>query len=245
MKIAVCISGQLRQSWRKCIPTWNKIFSEHEVYYFGHTWTTRSAPNFVKVTKGIDDTETIDNNEFQELRRELKRLDLKVMEQIEFEPGLDQALHDVNYQSQFYGVMYASFLKKKYEIENNSHFDLCIRMRWDCMFDEEWTIPEPKKDTLQVIHLGFEQGTHRSRCGDLYWQGPTDVYDVACDFYSHFDRHPKEYFEMPEKHHYGPEHVFMYYLKECNLTLEQIFPPVKLVRPKEEHMTGGGDYETL
>lgn len=245
MKIAICLSGQLRQSWRKCLPTWKDTFKEHEVHYFGHTWNTRSAPNFVKVTKGIDDIEEVPNSELQELRRELPGLEIVAQKQIEFTPGLDQALHDVNYQSQFYGVMVASHLKKKFEIENNSNFDLVVRLRWDTMFDEDWQVPEPKKDTLQVIHLGFEEGNHRSRCGDLYWQGPTDVYDIACDFYSHFHRHPIEFFEMPEKLHYGPEHVFMYYLKECNLNLEQIYPPIKLVRPKQEHMTGGGDYETL
>ena len=78
MKIAVCISGQLRQSWRKCLPTWQQVFGQHEVHYFGHTWRTRSAPNFVKVTKGIDDTEEIPNTEIQEIRRELPNIDLKV-----------------------------------------------------------------------------------------------------------------------------------------------------------------------
>ena len=245
MKIAVCLSGQLRQSWRKCLPTWLQTFSEHEAHYFGHTWTTRSAPNFVKVTKGVDDLEEVSNNEMQELKRELPNLDLTVMKQIEFQAGLDQALHDVNYQSQFYGVMYSAFMKKRYEIENNSNFDLCIRLRWDTMFDEQWQVPEPKKDTVQVIHLGFDQQGHRMRVGDLYWQAPTDVYDISCDFFSHFNRHPINFFNMNSDLHYGPEHVFAYYLKESNLNLEQIYPPIKLVRPKEEHMTGGGDYETV
>lgn len=245
MKIAVCISGQLRQSWRKCLPTWQQVFGQHEVHYFGHTWRTRSAPNFVKVTKGIDDTEEIPNTEIQEIRRELPNIDLKVMKQIEFESGLDQALHDVNYQSQFYGVMFSAYLKKKFEIDNNSNFDLCVRMRWDTMFDEDWVLPNPIEDTLQVIHLGFDQQGHRMRVGDLYWQGPTNVYDVACDFYSHFHRHPKEYFNQNTELHYGPEHVFAYYLKECNLNLEQIYPPIKLVRKDETHMVGAGDYETL
>jgi len=29
MKIAICLSGQLRSSWRKCIPTFKDIFKEH------------------------------------------------------------------------------------------------------------------------------------------------------------------------------------------------------------------------
>ena len=76
MKIAICFSGQLRGSWPKCIESWKQTFSQHEVYYFGHTWTTRSAPNFIKVTKGIDDIEVIDNDELQELRRELPGIEL-------------------------------------------------------------------------------------------------------------------------------------------------------------------------
>ena len=127
MKIAICFSGQLRGSWKKCLDSWKQTFRQHEVYYFGHTWTTRSAPNFIKVTTGEHDIETIDNNEFQELRRELPGLELKIDEQVEFTPGLDQALHDVNYQSQFYGVMHSANMKRVHEITNGSEFDLCIR----------------------------------------------------------------------------------------------------------------------
>ena len=245
MKIAVCFSGQLRESWRKCFNSWQDVFGEHEVHYFGHTWTTRSAPNFIKVTKGINDFEEVTNQELQELRRELPQLELKVEQQIEFPSGLDQALHDPNYQSQFYSVMQSAFLKRNYEVINNSNFDLCIRMRWDTQFDEDWTLPNPKEDTVQVIHLGFDSDGHRMRVGDIYWQAPSEEFDLTCDFYRHFARHPKEYFNMNNDLHYGPEHVFAYYLKESNLNLEQIYPPVKLVRPKQEHVVGAGDYETL
>lgn len=244
MKIAVCFSGQLRGSWRKCVDSWQQAFNQHEVYYFGHTWTTRSAPNFVKVTKGINDIETVSNQEFQDLRTALPRIELRIDEQREFPQGLDQALHDPNYQSQFYSVMQSSFMKRLHEFENNSNFDLCIRMRWDTMFDEDWTVPEPKEDTVQVIHLGFDNDGHRMRVGDIYWQAPSEEFDISCDFYRNFHRHPKEYFNMNSDLHYGPEHVFAYYLKESNLNLEQIYPPIKIVRPKPEHMVGTGDYET-
>lgn len=245
MKIALCFSGQLRESWRRCLPSWKETFREHELYYFGHTWTTRSAPNFVKVTKGIQDLETVDNNELQELRRELPGLELKVEDQIQFEPDLDQALHDVNYQSQFYGVMHSANMKRQHELENNSEFDLCVRMRWDTMFSEAWQVPQPTHNSAQVIHLGFDNNGHRMRVGDIYWQATSSDFDIMCDFYRHFARHPKEYFNMNTDLHYGPEHVFAYYLKESNLNLEQIYPPVKLVRPKPEHIVGSGDYETL
>lgn len=244
MKIAVCFSGQLRGSWRKCLESWKQVFGQHEVYYFGHTWTTRSAPNYIKVTTGKHDIETIDSNEFQELRRELKHIELEVDEQIEFPQGLDQALHDPNYQSQFYSVMRSANAKRKHEINNNTNFDLCIRMRWDTMFDDEWIIPESVKDTAQVIHLGFDVSGHRMRVGDIYWQAPSEEFDLMCDFYRHFHRHPKNFFNMNTELHYGPEHVFAYYLKECALDLQQIYPPVKLVRPKAEHVVGAGDYET-
>ena len=35
---------------------------------------------------------------------------------------------------------------------------------------------EPKKDTVQVIHLGFDQQGHRMRVGDLYWQALQQMY---------------------------------------------------------------------
>ena len=60
--------------------------------------------------------------------------------------------------------MFSAYLKKKFEIDNNSNFDLCIRMRWDTMFDEDWVLPNPIEDTLQVIHLEFDQSLLRVWC---------------------------------------------------------------------------------
>lgn len=242
MKIAVCFSGQLRGSWRKCLESWKQVFGQHEVYYFGHTWTTRSAPNYIKVTTGDHDIETIDPNEFQELRRELPGLELEVENQIEFPQGLDQALHDPNYQSQFYSVMRSAHIKRTHEINNNTNFDLCIRMRWDTMFEQEWTLTSCDPGTIQVIHLGFN--LQQLRVGDIYWSAPSEEFDIVCDFYRHFGRHKADMFLVDDDFMYGPEHIFAYYLKENNFKLQQIYPPVKLVRPKPEHIVGAGDYET-
>ena len=67
MKIAICISGQLRDSWRDCIPTWKNMFEEkHQVDYFIHTWTNKTAPNAIAHANKDKEEKQIHNTEINE-----------------------------------------------------------------------------------------------------------------------------------------------------------------------------------
>ena len=57
MKIAVCVSGQLRGRYEECIPTWEKMFDPRvdQIDYFVHTWTNSTAPNKVAYANKDDE----------------------------------------------------------------------------------------------------------------------------------------------------------------------------------------------
>ena len=54
MDIAICVSGQLISNWKQCLDSWKESFSQHSVTWFGHTWTTKSAPNWHKNKSKLD-----------------------------------------------------------------------------------------------------------------------------------------------------------------------------------------------
>ena len=51
-----------------------------------------SVPNFVKVTKGVDDLEEVSNNEIQELKRELPKFRFNSNETNRVSQGLDPSI---------------------------------------------------------------------------------------------------------------------------------------------------------
>ena len=75
------------------------------------------------------------------------------MKQIEFPAGLDLALHDVKFKVNFTELCIRIYEKKRYEIENNSNFDLCIRFRWDTMFDEQVLRTQKRHSTSYTFRI--------------------------------------------------------------------------------------------
>ena len=128
MKIAVCMSGQLR-NWEiaKDNQKWFWSSSNTEVDYFIHTWNCSGD------RKGVSqEYEWRDVNE-QEFNGIVKHYDAK------------KSIFDKKSQSFFYGndhwsALFYSFvqsvmLKRQYEIENNFEYDLVIKSRPDVAFN--------------------------------------------------------------------------------------------------------------
>ena len=166
MKIAVCVSGQLRGRYEECIPSWEKMFDPltDEVDYFVHTWTNSTAPNKVAHANNDNEEKVHSNTELNIVKRLLKPKKILVEDPIDFvNRGKDQhecAVFDPNYHSQFYGVMMACHLKQQYEREFAMEYDLCVRMRFDNYVEEEYKMSPPALDItaegerFQPIALG-------------------------------------------------------------------------------------------
>lgn len=244
MKIAVCVSGQLRGPWRDCIPTWAKMFKDNEeIDYFVHTWTNKTAPNAIAHANKDSEEEEINNQEINELKRLLKPKKILVEDPIEFETNQEWAVFDPNYHSQFYGVMMACHLKQQYEYEFASQYDLCVRMRFDNFIQEDYKLTPVKMGHINVIHQTFDTHYHQYRCSDVYWSASSFDYDRICDFYSCIPKYKRSWFDAyiglnPDHNPYGPEHVLSFHIKANHIKPVQTYMPVKLKR-EEKHYSGG------
>jgi hypothetical protein len=128
MKIAVCMSGQLR-GWdiAKENQKWFWSTSNEEVDYFIHTW------NYSGDRKGVSqeyEWRDVSKKEFKE-----------IVEWYDFK----KSIYDTKEQKYFYGddhwsALFYSFaqsimLKRQYEIDNDFEYDLVIKSRPDIVFD--------------------------------------------------------------------------------------------------------------
>ena len=241
MKIAVCVSGQLRGPWKECIASWKNMFPEDaEVDYFCHTWTNSTAPNAVAHANKDSQEREIKNNEFNELKKILKPKKLKIDEPITFSTDQDWAVYDPNYHSQFYGVMMAGHLKREYELQTTQEYDVCIRMRYDNFSESKYHVSQMKQGEIHVIHQTFDKH-HRYRCSDVYFASTSFDYDRISDFFSCIPKYQRTWFEAGNKEAYGPEHVLAFHIKANNIKPVQTYMPIKLKR--EEEMYTGGSHE--
>ncbi len=235
MDIAICVSGQLISNWKQCLDSWKESFSQHSVTWFGHTWTTKSAPNWYKnKSRQATDVE-ITKDELNELKSSYFNFqNLCIDNPLSLENNKNLVLWDKNFHSQFYGVCKANYLKNYWELKKNKIFDLVVRLRWDLFLQNKFVLPKPKTHTLQIIHSAYEGQVYR--IGDMYWQGPSTVYNVVSNFYKNIKNYSSS---MKIDEDFGVHHLFAYYCKENSLNLETIYPDVKLFRDKPEYNSGG------
>lgn len=163
MKIAVCISGQIR-TWRKCYKSWFLMFDELkerkypnmdvEIDYFIHTWDFNTVPphkwhelgfpniNWAKKFFKVDDS---DLNEIIDIIKPIKYLieDSNVSDtrkNVIDKRGLQYENTNgvvVSWaSSQLYSIMRCGQLKRDYEIENNFEYDACVKLRFDGFISE-------------------------------------------------------------------------------------------------------------
>ena len=128
MRIAVCISGQLRNreiAYKNQIWFWKK--NGHEVDYFVHTWkysADRTSVSKPYVYRDIDDSEY---NQFIEVYKPKKHM---------FDGKQQSFFYDYDHWSSlFYSFSQSILLKREYEIENGFEYDIVIKSRPDVVFD--------------------------------------------------------------------------------------------------------------
>jgi len=166
MKIAVCLSGQLR-TWRQCYESWDLLFkglekSKHleneviEIDYFVHTWDFNSKPysQWTLERQGINGfqappAELHDQKELEDFLSLVKPKKYLIENEeksdsrkIKLDERSRFRLDDTKWPplswsgSQLYGLMMAGWLKKEYELENGFKYDMVVRLRPDLHFNE-------------------------------------------------------------------------------------------------------------
>jgi hypothetical protein len=159
MKIAFCISGQIR-TWKQCYETWNLLFDgikKHpkfendniEIDCFIHTWDFNTVPphkwhnlgfpeiNWARKYFKIDDIELQDLiskiNPVKYLIEDSSICDTRkdFIDTIANKYGNNNGAVVSWSAPQLYSFMRCAQLKREYEIENNFEYDVCMKFRFD------------------------------------------------------------------------------------------------------------------
>ena len=221
MRIALCFSGQPR-TWRKCYPGF-EMFIERLKSHFGadvdvfcQAWDFNTVPHAILAKKEGDSNMPDFIRVKGQLLSEAEKNDIITAfkpkafifenESTSKQKNQDlyfDALKNVNEHgyvsiefagSQFYAVMRAAALKKKYELDNNFRYDMCIRMRYDLFLDEHqinWFFSHentdarrPRYNTFYSCHTAKDNEQFPfHRLGDVFWYADSITFDRICDFY--------------------------------------------------------------
>ncbi len=146
MRIAICLSGQLRNwelAYSNQINHWS--YGGHEVDYFIHTWDysgDRTNISHDYVHRDIDQEEY--DRFIQTYKPKKSIFDSKKQD---FFYGND------HWSSLFYGFSQSILLKREYELENNFEYDIVIKSRPDVIFNPHqgphWPTIHEKKDSAK------------------------------------------------------------------------------------------------
>lgn len=159
MRIAFCISGQLR-TWQKSADTWLKLATALEeklgakVDFFSHTWNFNTLPNNVcyDVLNTGPVPAFISENEIQEYTKKINLTDFEI-DTYEFSLKRTEHLRQISAASsfcgpqdrstvlgwaacQYYSLMRSAHLKKRHEMNNNFMYDIVFKIRNDLHFSD-------------------------------------------------------------------------------------------------------------
>jgi hypothetical protein len=270
MRIAICISGQPR-TWDKCYKTWNKFISKlNETFdaktdVFCHAWDFNTPPNVVLASEGeasdklVDDYIRVKGVKIPQDERLIFLASIKPVSYL-FESEeisktknaevlqksrANQNEHGVTTLewagSQFYGVMRAAALKKKYEMDHGFRYDMCIRLRYDLFLDDkqiEWFFHEentdaviPKYNTLYSCHTAKDPNQFPfHRLGDVFWFADSITFDRICDFVRWLPIIGKRSFNGNKV---GTEHALYFYAKMLRMNIYPLSIDPKVYRQSD------------
>jgi len=148
MRIAVCLSGQLRnwkigrdnQKWFWTTPNYEEV----EVDYFVHTWDY--SMDRVGVSQPYVERE-ITQEEFKEFTEffDTKKSKMESLRTTDF-------YHNDHWSSLFYSFAQSVMMKREYELENNFEYDLVIKSRPDVCFNPRHFCSLPSVISNNVLY---------------------------------------------------------------------------------------------
>jgi hypothetical protein len=267
LRVAICLSGQPR-TWRKSLPFWQNMFADHdEVQYdvFFHFW------NFNTVSASHNDTISAPALEMPILHEEqIEIVDRLGPISYEFSGPVDSPLllketmerrrhpwpHCLNnsdpllyrHCQQFYSNMKVAHLKRCYEVNTGTDYDICVRARSDLAFPVDRgmnnlsAMPVPSRRTVYAIHTAFERQFGEFRLGDMFYYADSPTFDKMSLFFKGLSLMKESMFGQGVY----PEIALMHYAKFLNLSVR----PLVSISPKvrRDAVPNGrelAEYETL
>ena len=177
MRLAVCLSGQLRE-WEACYQNqmlfWNS--SGYEVDYFIHTWDYSADRTGVSKPYEYRD---ITEEEFEDL------IDVYEPKKSIIESKKPQDHYRGDHWMSLFQSMVASFtLKREYELENDFQYDVVVKSRPDLVFHPMYKcrFPHPPNNILYTTHGGpMPHEFNMINFSDCCFLGNSYTMDMLCN----------------------------------------------------------------
>lgn len=152
MKIALCLSGHLRNFERTYPTLYFYLLKDYDVDIFIHTWDKLGFSCAYKTDNTLNDTSTrLDEAEKLYKPKSIIVESVDFVEELkrqgnEYAPHLrNEPKHVGHMASMFYKIYACNELKNKYQRESGTEYDLVIRCRPDLLFQNKINIPTEKK----------------------------------------------------------------------------------------------------
>lgn len=219
MRIAVCLSGQLRQ-WEMGVENqkwfWTTANKEHvQVDYFAHTWT------YSWDRPGVSQEYERRQVAQQELDSFKVRYDLKGLSV----DSRDQHLFRGNdhWSSLFYSFAKSLELKRDYEIENNFIYDIVVKSRPDILFHPSKTfkVPHLENNVIHSSHGGIMAlEYHMYNVNDILFLSNSFSMDLLSNLYFYRQEGIEDFniYNKKNIHVMGPGTLMHEYFRDFGIT---------------------------
>jgi hypothetical protein len=240
MKIAVCISGNLK-NWLDKYSTWNNLFykilnsskylnTDASFDIFVHTWDFNIIGN--------NKIKMIDNSVLLDFQNFVRPKDIKI-ENFEKYVSRADTLNELKYQHtgnthhkslllnyapEFYSMMMSSHIKREYELKHNFEYDVCFRLSSDVMVNDnitntildKFTIPEDRlvypANVVKTFQFPYDVVNF-----DLFFAN-SQTFDVLCSIYNMIPLLKSEQFPK----NISPEYMFGYFLRMFDMKMHRL-----------------------
>lgn len=206
MRVAVCLSGQMR-SFRECYPgIYSHIIEPNKADVFIHTWydedqleliaydTRRTNTTFKKgddkelialykpVAYHIEKPISFKNPSIQLPESYISRTKGSIHKECSLQEVKDHAIHST--YSMFYSIYKCNEIKEKYAYANNLKYDVVIRLRYDLCVTEHLVCE--KYPTMECIYYADLKQPDQL-ISDWINMGSTSIMNIYASIFLHIE----------------------------------------------------------
>lgn len=198
MKIAICMSGQIRtgihafENQRRFFgDLWESDLRGYDLMdVFIHTWNVNTNKRFGAVTTSVP--ERIIKQYSDLLKPKLMRVD-------DYHSDKFSHLHKSGAKAMFYSWKESVLLKQEWEKQNNFKYDIVVRLRPEVIFRPGRNLAQECllaiADNVFVIDRLQANWRQSNFTDDIFWVAPNDLMDKSLGYYDfrfsgNTDEHP-------------------------------------------------------
>jgi hypothetical protein len=235
MKVAICLTGQLR-TVRTCAPGILRYFDLLNPDYYFHCWSANTWHMTDSSKRHGHTHEQINIKDIDFVINTFKPILYRIDKNKQFD-------FDVS-QSQQASFMYCNELKKEYEIKHNFKYDIVLKCRFDTIWDpnSQLTISNIEKNTIYFTYIDTVQHKNYPMAMDRVFFGDSETMDKISELYLHTTNLIKN---NHNKEMLGPEIGLYKFCQDLNLNIEQTLNHEVLVRRGAEGLHHINDFEKI